>query len=832
MPYIIYGRYIGRVRHSLLRRPYVLEPKVGTRVTVPDLDDILAVVRKPSAVNELEGYLAKLYTSRVVEEYPLMCANLHTPSRPYVPKEYCLYYIGGICDYLTTVVCTTVRWPIIIHVEDVIDLLLLRYPQLTELTKYLATIGRRPTVADLVEYIAKIAAEHAVEDVVKYTARLHRPYPAIELSEYVMSLQPLPRFTERTDVSAEVVYKGYKELTLKGMHVKDVVGMTVANSVFVDVPINVTVSYIPQTAIVDINLEVSDSLTIIPRIVIVGRHDKLFDVQMYRRNVYTSSLVSTLTYTTRNIVGRYLSKHDLYVFAAKLAVSEAEKVLSRYTAPNLLLAPSVYTEARLAKKIRGIYDAVFQPYVYSSNVMVASLQQVSQMDRIILTSRYPATYRIDLIYTPVVVIDSEVLRALDVYENVHVDEYERVQVFPYTVLTSRYAILYELTLSLISPEKIGVEVYQLLAVKRLYQPNLYAYTSSSVYQLPAYLLIYRPVYLSYDLPIVAASVFADAGSSVLVVLDRYAYLRGVYSVYGYAELKPVDYIQTYTATAVSTIRPNIITAESGTGYAFAVPIAVVCSSSGAVSAEYKYAVPIYVYLTDAPSVYVPYVGRVAESSYVYSAGAKSRLVSVAELLRLALSYAAANVLLYASNAVSVQHLTSNVLQQTKSEVLLDVYNRNVQSFTYADYTLSLDKYGTIAFTYSDVYLALYPPNALHADYSSYDLSLRPPNAAHTSQAKYEVVFAGTNTYHTLQSRHLLNIYSTNTSHQAQSSYQIDVYRQVNLAGSVAVDSKYALWIIRRLAGAVNTDSRYAVQINKSSIDIVVDLTIEDSRYVR
>lgn len=832
--YRIYGRYLGRVRHSLLRRPYLFEEKWGVPARLYEYTDYLSLLRLPSVVVDLEKYIAEVIKPSYLVDDVIWAANIIPPSKPHAPI--CLYYTDlGTCDYLTTIIASAVLRPVKIHEETDITLYLERNPTTIEQTKYQVAVRRRPSVVELEEYIAKIARFIEVVNNISYAARVYRTYPVIAITRYQMLAQRLPVVEETSDIQAELTYGGYSEIRLKGIHTKVVEGLTAYNNVFILTPINTVVQYIPQSLIIGIDYTTNEQLSIIPKVELIGGYIKDHTLIAYRPNVVVKTAIVTTLYPHLVLIAKYPVEHTHFIAPARVFDYVNVRYLSRYTGVNLSLTSYSSIEARTELFLKSRHDKLYEPIVFSEDLFVVTNQFIRQEPAVVLVNRYRPATAVEVAYAPIIVLDYNKLYAVYTPQVITIDTYNRVYVAPYVTLKSSYRIIYELYATLITQEYIRTTTSDAVVVKRIYNPNVVDVAEVSTSLWPYYVLSSH--YSSESLPYIDSVNLYEYSYTTLDIHhwtgQQLIFLKGGAVPYSYyVEISPVNLIRSVTYASIAFYpHYELWLTTNTTLYPKLGRVVAVTTQTSTSTIHYK-AVEQYVNAYTNSQLSASVSRQIRLSDTQTSKAAVSR--HIVELVPVALSarYAQQNVLLTAVTFIVAQYLKHNVLQETPGYYTVALYGTNISHLLQSDYALTLERYGSVAVTLSDYVISTYSTNIRHSSESSAVVQIYQSNVAHNTESLATLRFYGSNVAHETDSNYIVRAVAPNAKHDVYGDYTLAIYVQLKLKGDVSSKSDYSVYNIYKLAGSINGKSQYAIQLSKAAIDVTVDLDVEASQYVR
>lgn len=832
--YRIYGRYLGRVRHSLLRRPYLFEDKWGFPVRVSIYTDYLSLLRLPSVVVDIEQYISQIVKPSYLTEETLLAGNLILPSRSHTPL--CLYYTTlGICDYLATILATSVFLPVFLEEETDIALYIERNPTLTEVGKYQVVVRRVPSVVEREEYIAKLARFIEVANRVEYASRVYRTYPAIAISRYQTFAQRLPVVEEESKVQAELIYGGYSEVRLKGIHTKVIEGLSVYNNVFVATPINTVVQYVPQSLIIGIDYVTNEQLSILPKVELVAGFAKSYTQLMQRPNIVASTVVTSTTFPKAVLTARYQTEHLHIITPAKIYDYVNTRYLSRYTPINLFLTSYSSTEARTEIRLMSDHVKLYEPIVFSEDLHVTAYQLINQEPAIVLVSRYRPTTIVDIIYTPFIIIDYNKLLARYTATNLAINTGNRILIAPYVTLRSQYRLIYELITTFITTEWIYEYSSDTLLAKHVARPNVLEVSRASTALLPYYALLANfgtDHYAYIDTPYLS-----ELSNSLLSVIhwttEQLAYLKGGSVPYlYYIEIKPASYLTSTTYSAIAFFPHSKLLFTTNTALTTKTAELVhAVSQIGTNVAHYK-ASEQYIYSYTAPRTSIALSRHIGVTDAESVRATVSRRIAEYPAVFSATRYTAQNATLLALSSIVAQYLRHNVVQQTYGYYSAEIYGTNAWHSTETDYTLTLERYGSVAITYVDYAIVAHKTNVEHASESVWHILFHPSNVYHSTESLHEIQIRSSNAYHNINGDYLIQPIKPNATHESYGNYTVAIYRQLNLRGTFNVSSKYSIYSKYKLIGDISSQSKYAIQFNKASVDVMVELDVETSQYVR
>ncbi len=828
----IYGRYIGRVRHSILRRPYVILERLGTPTVVRIFTSFDALLRLSSHINELLSYdKVDVVKGSVIDEWTITAANIHTPSHPHLPL--CLYYTpNGICDYLTTVISASVYLPDSrIYDYTEIDVDVKRQPGAHETTSILALLKKLPSVVVTTEYLLKLARQSIIIPVIEWVARIHRPYPIIEIIGQDAELVAQPKYSEGTEITAEIIYRGYNELKLKSFYLISGEALTVFNNINVLTPVNTTAQYIPQTAIVHIDFSVNNKLEIIPTVTLVSAPNKLTEIAISLPKLFVNTSTAYTAYPYKLLIGRFASDALPIITYSNVLLNTENSAKAKYTYENVHLDTTTQVLATLERLLRGTHEKEYSITTYLPNILLTSNTAVSRRPHIVLVSRPTLYYLIEAMYAPIVILDYERVLALHTPQNIIRINESKMYVYPYFVMRSNYYLSPQLLLTMIVYEKIRELTTDSITTFRV-GANTFATSFSAYYRLPYNVL--KGIYAVLPLPVLFlknADVISYDGYTFY--LDVYKMLKGVLIPSASIELSRVaNVVYLSTTTALELIKPALVTAETLTSLTYATVIKTLTASTVSTTAEYKYAVPLYLNFSasSAVSAIKPYLIGLNSTPDTKASVSRAIITTPQNVVKSA--HELANLIYTAYASLSASHLTSNILSSTYGLYSLQLLAENVKHYLYSNYTVSAEKYAILSATYGAWRIDVIGTNVSHRTDGSVEIDVIANNVTHRTDSSYSITPVRNNVISANYAAYTLSLTRNNITSSLSSNYTLIVYKIATLTGSVVADSQYSIWRIATLRGSVSSESEYALKATKSAIDVLVDVAIDTSEYIR
>lgn len=828
----IYGRYIGRVRHSILRRPYVILERLGTPTVVRIFTSFDALLRLPSYINELLSYdKVDVVKGSVIDERTITAANIHTPSHPHLPL--CLYYTpNGICDYLTTIINASVYLPDSrIYDYTEIDVDVKRQPGAHETTSILALLKKLPSVVVTTKYLLKLARQSIIIPVIEWVARIHRPYPIIEIIGQDAELVALPKYSEGTEITAEIIYRGYNELKLKSFYLISGEALTVFNNINVLTPVNTTAQYIPQTAMVHIDFSVNNKLEIIPTVTLVSAPNKLTEIAISLPKLFVNTSTAYTAYPYKLLIGRFASDALPIITYSNVLLNTENSAKAKYTYENVHLDTTTQVLATLERLLRGTHEKEYSITTYLPNILLTSNTAVSRRPHIVLVSRPTLYYLIEAMYAPIVILDYERVLALHTPQNIIRINESKMYVYPYFVMRSNYYLSPQLLLTMIVYGKIHELTTDSITTFRV-GANTFATSFSAYYRLPYNVL--KGIYAVLPLPVLFlknADVISYDGYTFY--LDVYKMLKGVLIPSASIELSRVaNVVYLSTTTALELIKPALVTAETLTSLTYATVIKTLTASTVSTTAEYKYAVPLYLNFSasSAVSAIKPYLIGLNSTPDTKASVSRAIITTPQNVVKSA--HELANLIYTAYASLSASHLTSNILSSTYGLYSLQLLAENVKHYLYSNYTVSAEKYAILSATYGAWRIDVIGTNVSHRTDGSVEIDVIANNVTHRTDSSYSITPVRNNVISANYAAYTLSLTRNNITSSLSSNYTLIVYKTATLTGSVVADSQYSIWRIATLRGSVSSESKYALKATKSAIDVLVDVAIDTSEYIR
>jgi len=829
---LIYGKYVSRVRHSTLRRPFARYAVRAPPSALYEFTEYLVHIVPPSTIVAEPHYCIQLSRIRSVDGAVTgVCTKLVRPSTFYVPPDWCYTYYGGyICDYIATLIATSVFLPAELFETSTIELEVRGLPTYAIGTAYDILLRRLPTVLSSPEYLVLLSAPSAVAYEVGHDVLIALPHIAFEITGQDVELKALPKYADEVDMYVEV--SPVRTYSQTALYAVDAVSAVARANVHVTSHVGVDAAKVPVDKLVPVELYSDASVEVFPYRVLRGGGLSSYVIQARGANLTAQTYTSTHVYPYFTFSSSMPSDWLIDIYAQSIRSASDEVYAATHAAVNLVLETQSSYAVDLPYMPIGRYTADALTLFAPPNVSITTHTAHSTLVRVIASAVYRSVWpAIEIRLSPIVSTAHQALAALWTPQNIAMDTYAASSTYPYRTLRSRYAADVYAWIAMIAPEMIRATAGDSVAFFR-FVDNVFHYTHtgyaflryvgarSAYVQLPA-LLFARDAVYAYT---------SDASESYVFGTSITAYTQQAVDV-EYVHAYPVDVRLTSPVVVVlRSVAPNVPIATS-TAYALVLAGKVHAYTNTAVDASYSYAYSREVRASTSTSVAFA-LARVATltsnaptvlslaDKIVHVAYVAVRPVYMPEVLR-SETQSAYDVQLMQGNVIqdeyaayAIRLFAVNTTQSDRSAYSVYVYRDNVAQSDQSRYSVQIERYPALS-TYLVTYcLSVSRPNAVQLDSSRNALTIYRPGEQ-ADRSRYRLAVYQGNVLHSVRSRYVLTLYAVKT---------------LGFSASVAGSHDAGLYKYRYLTMYAEASASHATSLERPEVELRGTAEVEYGAY--